>query len=522
MHQFDKVELVKITTPETSFAELDALTADAEKVLQALELHYHIIELCTGDIGFGSTKTYDIEVWAPGQNSYLEVSSCSNFGDFQARRMNLKYKDAEGKNKFCHTLNGSGTAMPRLYVALLETHQQPDGSVKIPAALQPYLGTRCLEIGHHPASIIRPIGHISPMGPMKIALSSHDPKKTPPHRRLRRAPIPVALLHLLLEAGYKRLIVCHLDHQLRGPLQPRRCAFVEKLAKRHALQFVTAESQHLRPRKAKTPLRRNRRASRPLRIFRRAARRKKCHTLFLAHHATPSSSPTMRTTRWRPFSSTSSAAQAPPAWGAMRAETTRKISGVLLRIVRPLLATGRAEIDDYIATHRLKFREDASNATTIPLRNKMRHEIIPALEKSFGRDIRKSILRTAEILAAENDWLAAITPAPASELSVPRTPQNARRPAAPPHPRMAEIEGRARHGLRRNRSRALPPSRIRKSRENQPPRQLPRPPPREENLPGINDPDAAFVIRASFVIPSFVIRHFPSASFPLEAPLHVV
>ncbi len=145
VHQFDKVELVKITTPETSFAELDALTADAEKVLQALELHYHIIELCTGDIGFGSTKTYDIEVWAPGQNSYLEVSSCSNFGDFQARRMNLKYKDAEGKNKFCHTLNGSGTAMPRLYVALLETHQQPDGSVKVPAALRPYLGTDVLK-----------------------------------------------------------------------------------------------------------------------------------------------------------------------------------------------------------------------------------------------------------------------------------------------------------------------------------------------------------------------------------------
>jgi seryl-tRNA synthetase len=145
VHQFDKVELVKITTPENSFAELESLTADAEKVLQSLELHYHIIELCTGDIGFGSTKTYDIEVWAPGQNAYLEVSSCSNFGDFQARRMNLKYKDAEGKNKFCHTLNGSGTAMPRLYVALLETHQQPDGSVKIPAALQPYLGTDILK-----------------------------------------------------------------------------------------------------------------------------------------------------------------------------------------------------------------------------------------------------------------------------------------------------------------------------------------------------------------------------------------
>jgi seryl-tRNA synthetase len=138
MHQFDKVELVKITTPETSFAELESLTADAEKVLQTLGLHYRVIELCTGDIGFGSTKTYDIEVWAPGQNSYLEVSSCSNFGDFQARRMGLRYKDAEGKNRFCHTLNGSGTALARLYVALLETYQQADGTIAIPPALQPY------------------------------------------------------------------------------------------------------------------------------------------------------------------------------------------------------------------------------------------------------------------------------------------------------------------------------------------------------------------------------------------------
>jgi seryl-tRNA synthetase len=138
MHQFDKVELVKITTPETSFAELESLTADAEKVLQILGLHYRVIELCTGDIGFGSTKTYDIEVWAPGQNSFLEVSSCSNFGDFQARRMGLRYKDAEGKNRFCHTLNGSGTALARLYVALLETYQQADGTIAIPPALQPY------------------------------------------------------------------------------------------------------------------------------------------------------------------------------------------------------------------------------------------------------------------------------------------------------------------------------------------------------------------------------------------------
>ncbi len=140
MHQFDKVELVKITTPETSMDELEKLTANAETVLQRLGLHYRIIELCTGDIGFGSAKTYDIEVWAPGQGAYLEVSSCSNFGDYQARRMNLRYKDENGKNRFCHTLNGSGTALARLYVAVLETYQQEDGSIKIPEALQPYFG----------------------------------------------------------------------------------------------------------------------------------------------------------------------------------------------------------------------------------------------------------------------------------------------------------------------------------------------------------------------------------------------
>ncbi|HEV7868525.1 MAG TPA: serine--tRNA ligase [Chthoniobacteraceae bacterium] len=140
MHQFDKVELVKITTPERSFEELDALTADAERVLQILGLHYRVIELCTGDVGFGATKTYDIEVWAPGQNAYLEVSSCSNFGDYQARRMALRFKGEDGKNQFCHTLNGSGTALPRLFVALLETYQQEDGTVQIPAALQVAFG----------------------------------------------------------------------------------------------------------------------------------------------------------------------------------------------------------------------------------------------------------------------------------------------------------------------------------------------------------------------------------------------
>jgi seryl-tRNA synthetase len=139
VHQFDKVELVKITTPETSYAELDELTGNAEKVLQMLGLHYRVIELCTGDVGFSMAKTYDIEVWAPGQGRYLEVSSCSNAEDYQARRMNLKFKDAEGKNRFCHTLNGSGTALARLYVALIETYQQQDGSITVPEPLRDYL-----------------------------------------------------------------------------------------------------------------------------------------------------------------------------------------------------------------------------------------------------------------------------------------------------------------------------------------------------------------------------------------------
>jgi seryl-tRNA synthetase len=139
VHQFDKVELVKIATAETSYEELETLTADAEKVLQILGLHYQVVELCTGDIGFSMAKTYDLEVWAPGQERYLEVSSCSNAEDYQARRMNLKYKDAEGKNHFCHTLNGSGTALARLYVALVENYQRVDGSIVIPEPLRDYM-----------------------------------------------------------------------------------------------------------------------------------------------------------------------------------------------------------------------------------------------------------------------------------------------------------------------------------------------------------------------------------------------
>ncbi len=141
MHQFDKVELVQIVHPDHGFEALEDLTRHAESALQALGLHYRVIELCTGDIGFGSAKTYDIEVWAPGHGKYLEVSSCSCFTDYQARRMKLRFKDGEGKNRFPHTLNGSGTALPRLYVALLEQCQTPDGSIRIPDALVPYFGS---------------------------------------------------------------------------------------------------------------------------------------------------------------------------------------------------------------------------------------------------------------------------------------------------------------------------------------------------------------------------------------------
>jgi len=140
VHQFDKVEMIKFVKPETSYDELEKLTANAERVLQLLGLHYRVVLLCTGDMGFASAKTYDIEVWAPGQNGYLEVSSCSNCEDFQARRANIRFKGADGKNRFVHILNGSGTALARLYVAVLETYQQADGSVKIPEVLLPYMG----------------------------------------------------------------------------------------------------------------------------------------------------------------------------------------------------------------------------------------------------------------------------------------------------------------------------------------------------------------------------------------------
>ncbi len=142
VHQFDKVELVKVTSAETSYREWEALITDAEKVLQLLNLHYRVLDLCSGDLGFGSARTFDLEVWSPGQQAYLEVSSCSNFEDFQARRMHLRYKDSEGKNRFAHTINGSGLALPRLFAALIETYQQPDGSISLPEPLHDYFGAK--------------------------------------------------------------------------------------------------------------------------------------------------------------------------------------------------------------------------------------------------------------------------------------------------------------------------------------------------------------------------------------------
>ncbi len=138
-HQFNKVELVKFTTPESSWDELEALTANAESILQRLELPYRVMTLCTGDMGFASAKTYDLEVWLPAQGCYREISSCSNFTDFQARRANIRFRRGK-KPEFVHTLNGSGLAVGRTLVAVLENYQQADGSVSIPAALRPYMG----------------------------------------------------------------------------------------------------------------------------------------------------------------------------------------------------------------------------------------------------------------------------------------------------------------------------------------------------------------------------------------------
>ena len=140
VHQFNKVELVKFVEPKNSYNELDSLVKQATKILDMLELDYRVIELCDGDLSFAASKCFDLEVWAPGEQKWLEVSSCSNFEDFQARRGNIRYKDSDGKTDFIHTLNGSGLATPRIFAALLETHQKESGSVEIPECLQPYMG----------------------------------------------------------------------------------------------------------------------------------------------------------------------------------------------------------------------------------------------------------------------------------------------------------------------------------------------------------------------------------------------
>jgi seryl-tRNA synthetase len=145
VHEFDKVELVRFTTPEASAAEHELLTHQAEAVLQRLGLPYRVVLLAAGDTGFASAKTYDLEVWAPGVEKWLEVSSCSTFTDFQARRANIRYRPAPGeKPRLVHTLNGSGLAFPRTIIAILEHYQRPDGTVTVPEALRPYLGVDIL------------------------------------------------------------------------------------------------------------------------------------------------------------------------------------------------------------------------------------------------------------------------------------------------------------------------------------------------------------------------------------------
>ena len=140
VHQFNKVELVKFTTPENSYNELENLTKQAESILQKLGLHYRVLELCTGDLSFAAAKCYDIEIWAPGECKWLEVSSCSNFESFQARRGNIRYRGSDNNVQFLHTLNGSGVATPRLMVALIETYQQKDGTIKFPQKVADFLG----------------------------------------------------------------------------------------------------------------------------------------------------------------------------------------------------------------------------------------------------------------------------------------------------------------------------------------------------------------------------------------------
>ena len=140
VHQFDKVEMVKLVHPDSSYDELESLTANAEEILQKLGLPYRVVLLSTGDMSFASAKTYDLEVWAPGLDKWLEVSSCSNFLDFQARRLDTRFRDTDKKVKHVHTLNGSGLALPRTMIAILENYQNEDGTINLPEAIRPYMG----------------------------------------------------------------------------------------------------------------------------------------------------------------------------------------------------------------------------------------------------------------------------------------------------------------------------------------------------------------------------------------------
>jgi seryl-tRNA synthetase len=149
-HQFQKVEMFKFTRPEQSYEELESLVRDAESLLQKLGLHYRVVLLCTGDMGFASSKTYDVEVWLPSANEFREISSCSNCEAFQARRSDIRFKPKGGKSEFVHTLNGSGLAVGRTWLALLENYQQADGSILIPEALRPYMGVERIPPGAPP------------------------------------------------------------------------------------------------------------------------------------------------------------------------------------------------------------------------------------------------------------------------------------------------------------------------------------------------------------------------------------
>ena len=146
-HQFDKVEMVRFATPEHSDDELEAMTQSAERILQLLELPYRVISLCTGDIGFSARQTYDLEVWLPSYDAYKEISSCSNCGDFQARRADIRYRDAQGKKHFVHTLNGSGLAVGRTMAAIIENYQNADGTITVPDVLRPYMRCDVIDAG---------------------------------------------------------------------------------------------------------------------------------------------------------------------------------------------------------------------------------------------------------------------------------------------------------------------------------------------------------------------------------------